>query len=61
MVSARNCKSGMYFLRFKCRYCIPMTDECRLFTKAEEKFFAECETYNGMYINHFDNQLKLIK
>ena len=32
---------------FCCRYCIPM-DEChRAITKAEERFFAECDTNRG--------------
>src|SRR5258708_2664070 len=32
---------------FCCRYCIPM-DEChRAITKAEEMFFAECDTSSG--------------
>src|SRR5882757_4756963 len=38
------------FIMFYYRYCIPM-DEChRAITKAEEKFFSECNTNSGIFM-----------
>jgi hypothetical protein len=32
------------------RYCIPMDESHRAITKAEERFFSECDTNNGTLV-----------
>jgi hypothetical protein len=33
-----------------CRYCIPLDEHHRAITKAEERFFSECDTNNGTFV-----------
>ena len=43
----------LYFmLIFCCRYCIPMDEYHRAITKAEERFFSECDTSSGTMITN---------
>ena len=35
---------------FCCRYCIPMDEYNRAITRAEERFFSECNTSSGTFM-----------